>query len=218
MRLITTFIRPAVAAAITALVAPLGAQAQNPSHAHIGHAADGWRDTPEGMGLLPAAQAEAEIAARHAGLAAGAGNIAAVKTHIGHVMHALDPESVEAGPGRGYGMIRAARGAATHVGLAAQADGASDNVKLHAEHVTTSATNAAEWGEAALAQARAIMETDDAAAAAEMAAEIQATLGKIVSGFDANGDGRIGWQAGEGGLEQAAFHLNLIKQGEGIGR
>ena len=33
------------------------------SHAHIGHVASGWTDTPKGMGLLPTAFAEAKIAA-----------------------------------------------------------------------------------------------------------------------------------------------------------
>ncbi len=203
--------------AVVVLATPLAGQAGNASHVHIGHAADGWRDTPDNLGLLPTAQAEAEIAARHAGLAAAAGNIAAVKTHIGHVMHALDPEAVESGPGKGYGMMAAARGAARHIGLAAETDGASDNVKLHADHVATAANNAVEWAAVVMERAAAIMETDDGAAAMEMAAEIEATLEKILSGYDANGDGRVGWQSGEGGLEQAAFHLNLIKQGEGIG-
>ena len=39
-------------------------------HNHIGHVADAWNDTPDGQGLLPAALAEARIAAQHAGLAA----------------------------------------------------------------------------------------------------------------------------------------------------
>ena len=39
------------------------------AHAHIGHVASGWTDTPKGMGLLPTALAEAKIAAYHAGVA-----------------------------------------------------------------------------------------------------------------------------------------------------
>lgn len=56
------------------------------------------------------------------------------------------------------------------------------------------------------------------------AAEIEALLTELVSlteamlnGVDADGDGRIGWQEGEGGLAQAARHLELLQQAEGIG-
>ena len=39
----------------------------------------------------------------------------------------------------------------------------------------------------------------------------------IVNGVDADGDGRVGWQEGEGGLAQATQHLGLLKRGEGMG-
>jgi hypothetical protein len=208
--------RTAIFAAVATLaVMPLASQ--SPAHRHIGHVGDGFRGTPEGMGLLPTAQAEAEIAAQHAGLAAGAGDLAGLKRHITHVMHALDPETAERGPGKGYGVIPAARGTAQHIELAASAEGASQNVQTHSNHVATSANNVAEWALAVLDHARHIQETDDLAAAKEMAGQIQALLGKIVSGHDENGDGRIGWGPSEGGLEQAATHLGLMKRGEGIG-
>ena len=206
---------------VISLIAVVGAVsagplvAQNPAHSHIGHVADGFRGTPDGMGLLPAAQAEAEVAAQHAGLAAS-GDLAGMKGHIRHVMHALDPESTEGGPGKGYGLINAAQGAARHIQLAADAEGASDNVKLHAQHVAASASNVAEWGMVVMERCREIQETDDEAKAKEMVAEIQLLLGKILNGHDENGDGRVSWGPSEGGLEQAAFHLNLLKRGEGM--
>ena len=43
--------------------------AQSPSQRHMGHVLDGFRGTPEGVGLLPAASEEAAVAAMHAGLA-----------------------------------------------------------------------------------------------------------------------------------------------------
>ena len=49
-----------------------------------------------------------------------------------------------------------------------------------------------------------------------MVAEIQLLLRKILNGHDENGDGRVSWGPSEGGLEQAAFHLNLLKRGEGM--
>ena len=38
----------------------------------------------------------------------------------------------------------------------------------------------------------------------------------INNGFDANKDGQIGWQEGEGGLAQALTHMNLMMRGEGM--
>ena len=85
------------------------------AHAHMGHTADGWGDTPEGAGLLPTAVVEAGIAAQHAALAAGAGDLAGMKRHIAHVLNAIDPTVEASGPGKGYGVVKAAKGAATHI-------------------------------------------------------------------------------------------------------
>jgi hypothetical protein len=209
---------PAALVAILFIMAPAGLLGQaNPAHAHIGHVADGWRGTPDGMGLLPTATAEARIAAQHAQLAVSAGtNLAGIKTHTAHVQHAINPEAVESGPGMGYGVLPAARGAVTHIGLASQAEGASDNVKLHATHISTAAGNAVQWSERALGLAEQIQSASDASRAAELAQEMHTLLQHVVSGHDANGDGNIGWQEGEGGLQQAQTHLTLLKRGEGM--
>jgi hypothetical protein len=195
------------------------ASAQNRSHAHIGHVGDAWRDTPDGAGFLPTARAEADIAATHAGLAvSGEGNLANIKRHIAHVMHAINAESMESGPGKGYGVLAAANGIATHIQLAGEAEGASDNVKRHSNHVATSAANVVAWSESIIERGQALQEATDAAAALEMAKEIQMMVNSIVSGHDANGDGNVGWGEGEGGLAQADQHLTLMKQGEGLTR
>ena len=38
---------------------------------------------------------------------------------------------------------------------------------------------------------------------------------QLYAGVDANEDGRVGWQAGEGGLQQAEMHMQLMLKGEG---
>ena len=131
-------------------------------------------------------------------------------------MHTIDPETAEGGPGKGYGMVKAAQGAVRHIRLAADAEGASDNVKLHATHVAASASNVAEWGLVVVERGRAIQETDDLEHAKALAEEVQALLAKILAGYDEDGDGRVSWGPSEGGLEQAAFHLDLMRQGEGL--
>ena len=203
-------------AIVLAVAGQAVAQDAPASHAHIGHAADGWRDTPEGVGLLPAAVAEAAIAQTHAGLAAGSSGIDGIKRHIGHVVHAIDPTVRESGPGNGYGVVKGASGAATHIGLAARSEGASDNVTLHGNHVGTSLENVQEWAREILELAARVEGTSDAARAADLAGQIHELTQSIVDGHDANDDDRIGWGSGEGGLAQATLHLNLMKRGEGI--
>ncbi|MGH6943296.1 MAG: hypothetical protein ACREH6_03625, partial [Geminicoccaceae bacterium] len=89
----------------------------NMAHVHMGHVLTSWKDTPEQKGFLPTAQAEAELAAQHAGFAASRpDDLAWMKMHIGHVMNAIDPSVEPAGPGLGYGVKRAATGVAQHVG------------------------------------------------------------------------------------------------------
>ncbi len=205
--------------ALCAFLLPERATAQDgPGHNHIGHVGDGFRGTPDGMGLLPTAIAEAQVAAQHAGFAArDLSDLDGMKRHVGHVLNALDPAQVENGPGLGYGVLPAVTGAVLHIELAAAADGASDGVKTHSGHVATSSRNTAERAERAIALAQSIMEATSAADAAPMMEDLLGLSQQLLSGIDANGDGRVGWQAGEGGLEQAETHLNLMKRGEGIG-
>ncbi len=211
-----TNIRSAVLLSSIGLFAFGGDLVAQAAHAHMGHVADGWRDTPDQVGLLPAAVAEAEIAARHAGLAAGSGSLGAIQAHCGHVVNALDPSVEESGPGKGYGVVKAATGAATHIGLAANSGDASANVKAHANHVETSANNVVEWARRVIELCAEVKASEDQAAAAELAKEIQAMTQAMVSGQDADGNGRTSWGEGEGGLEQASFHMGLMKRGEGI--
>ena len=189
-----------------------------PAHAHVGHVADGFRGTPEGMGLLPTAIAEAQVAAQHAGLAAAdPSDLASIKRHVGHVMHALDAESSERGPGKGYGLIRAAEGVVRHIELAAGSEGASDGLKAHAGHVAASAGNTVTRAQRMAEIAQEIMAVEEGGDAADLVAELAALADVLIPGVDANEDGRVGWQEGEGGLEQAQTHLGLLKRGEGIG-
>jgi hypothetical protein len=178
---------------------------------------DGWRDTPEGQGLLPAAIAEAKIAAQHASLAAkDPSNLDAMKRHSAHVLHAVDPEQIESGPGLSYGVKKAAAGAAQHISAASNAEGASAAVQTHATHVATSAQNTVTRVDKLVALAKNIAMTNSAANASPLVAELNTLAQQLLTGEDTNGDGRTGWQEGEGGLEVAETHGNLMKQAEGL--
>lgn len=211
-------LKPICYVAVATVLAAAAVSAQSPAHTHIGHVADAFRGTPEGQGLLPAAVAEAAVAAQHAGFAGrDPSNLDGMKRHMGHILNAIDPTEVENGPGLGYGVKAAAAGVVRHTELAAGSEGASDNVKAHGNHIATAAGNVVTWADEVVVLARQVQEATDAAAAAEIVAELVELTNAIVSGTDQNGDGRTGWQEGEGGLEQATLHMNLMKRGEGLG-
>lgn len=192
---------------------------RSPAHTHIHHVSVAFRGTPENRGILPTAVSEAEIAVQHATLAMRDTNdLDAMKRHTRHVLHALDPSQVESGPGLGYGAIRAAERAAHYIGLAAASQGASAAVETHAEHIGTAARHAAAKGEEAAELAAQILEAEEAGPAAELLAQVVELTRAMLEGIDADGNGRVGWQEGEGGLAQAQQHLGLLRNAEGLSR
>lgn len=180
---------------------------------HIGHVLSSFAGTPGAVGLLAMAQSEADIAIQHAGLAAAAEDLAGMKTHTGHVVHAIAPEDGSRGPGSGYGLKQALEGIATHTDLAAKVEGASDNVRTHAVHVITATRATIERADAILALAEQIAAATSAEEAAPLVAEMNTLVGQLKTGVDADGDGTITWQQAEGGLDQVDQHAHLMAGG-----
>jgi hypothetical protein len=200
---------------VMAYVAPARAQG-GAAQTHIGHVMDRFMNTPDEAGLLPTAFAEAQIAAQHAALAAKTpDNLNAMKLHAGHVLHAVDPSVETSGPGKGYGVKRAATGVAAHVGLAANAAGASANIKTHAAHVTASANTVVARCDEIVALVGRVRAAATAADAAPLAAQLSTLAAQLVSGVDANGDGSSGWDTPDGGVQQAQLQMELLRKGEG---
>jgi hypothetical protein len=180
--------------------------------AHIGHVVNSFGDTPGKMGLLPVAFSEARTAQQHATLAMKAANLDGMKLHAGHVINAMDPTIVTAGPGLGYGMKKAALGVAEHIELAAKAPGASPNVILHATHIAMAARNAAEKADTIVTLAKEVQAATTTAEATKLLSEIVSLCNQVIAGVDAKGDGRVTWQTG--GLQQAQEHIDLMLGGE----
>lgn len=114
------------------LILPACVSIQLPTmaHSHVGHALTAWPDTPGQKGLLEVARMEAKVAAEHAAYAVeGARNIASVKLHAGHVLHAVDPKLLPDGPGAGYGLTRALQGSVEHLGYAREVPDAGANLR-----------------------------------------------------------------------------------------
>jgi hypothetical protein len=188
-----------------------------PPHLHIGHVMTNWRDTPGGVGFLIAALTDARVAAVHARLAGmDPGSLGDMKLHAGHVLNALDPGVEPKGPASGYGVKKAAAAALQHLDFAASAEGASVNVKTHATHVSASLGDAIQWTDQAIAAAEKIRAATSAADAASLVKDLILLTTHIVDGVDANNDGQIGWQTGEGGLTQARAHMAIMMKGEGL--
>ncbi len=218
--MIVKFTKPVATAVIlgaTIFAGVSGAQAQNVAHVHMGHVFEGWNDTPDGKGLLPTAIAEAEIAVFHAGLAAKQlDNLDWMKTHSLHVLHAIDAGAVDAGPGLGYGVKKAAGGVVKHIGFASEADEATENVTLHAVHIASSANNTL----ARIAELVGIIDTIQAASSATVAAPAAQQLLRhaiqLLDGRDANGDGSVSWHEDEGGLRNTQKHMGFMRDGENL--
>ena len=100
------------------------------AHVHVGHAVTAWPDTPGQRSLFDVSLADAAVAAEHAVYAVdGARDLAAVRLHLGHVLHAVDPAREPSGPGSGYGLARAIEACADHLGFAQEVRDASANLK-----------------------------------------------------------------------------------------
>ena len=101
--------------------------------------------------------------------------------------------------------------------MAGESDDASGAVKTHSTHVKTSCENVVAWAEAIAEKAAGVAAATDMAAGQGTRRRDRRMTQAILSGTDADGNGRISWGEGEGGLEQAATHLRLMKEAEGLG-
>lgn len=193
----------ATAVSLIAL-APLGlaAQATPDAHVHIGHVLSEFGGAPDGMGLMPLAFAEAEIAAEHARLAAEGDptNIDPMIRHTRHVLNALDPAEFEVGPGLGFGVKPAAEGISRHIGLAATAEDASENVRLHAEQVSAAADAVSGRVDEAILVARQVLASGVYTDAYPLVRELRDLCERLL----------------EAELGQLRQHVELMAEGEGL--
>ncbi len=211
------FINFAVLGMAAGLAVTVQAAAVPVSHAHIGHVMTQWGDTPEQVGFMTTAIGEAKIALQHASAAAKKpADLPWMQMHVAHVLHAIDPETMSAGPGMGYGVVKAATGVAKHIKAAAASADASGAVKAHAVHIAASAENVVGWSKQILRLGDAVMSADDAATAADLVQQIVVLAQQLQDGVDANGDGAVTWHVGEGGLNESQKHANILSKSEGL--
>ena len=208
-----------VAAILSVRAASAGAQ--EGAHAHILQVVNPQAASVAELGYLRQALGEAGTAAEYASFAAGGqqrpGDLQAMKTHAGNVLHALDPTRMESGPGLGFGLLEASRKTIAQVRMAADASDASDNVRTHSRHVVSCMRNTLARALGMLEITERILATESAEEADRLSDALDALAFQLRNGVDANGDGRITWREGEGGLYVAQEHMQLLLKGEGIG-
>lgn len=144
------------------------------AHVHVGHAVTAWPDTPGRKGLLEVAQQDARILAEHAAYAvAGARDIAEVRLHLGHVLHALSPALEPLGPGTGYGLMKALDGSADHLGFAREVKDASANIQTGLTPLIETLRQLRAQSEVLAALARDARQSRDAAQVVAYAEEVR---------------------------------------------
>lgn len=215
--------RAAIASGLTILLGlpTATADAQNGAHAHILQVVNPEATSVAELGFLRQAVGEAGTAAEYAAFAAGGqqrpGDLQAMKTHAGNVLHALDPTRRESGPGLGFGLFEASRNTIEHIRMAADAPDASENVRTHAAHVVSCVRNTLERARRMLEITEGILATESAEEAEQLSDELNTLAFQLRNGVDANGDGLVTWHEGEGGLYVAQEHLQMLIRREGIG-
>ncbi|MEP6781856.1 MAG: hypothetical protein ABJC26_18300 [Gemmatimonadaceae bacterium] len=197
--------------AAVAIPAPTMVVPANAMGNHIGHVVNSFNDTPDKTGFLAIATSESKVAQQHAALAMRAPtNLDMMKLHAGHIINALDPTIVTAGPGKQYGVKKAATNMATHVEMAGKAEGSNPNALAQSTLVAAAARSTVARADEIIALAQKIQAATDAPSAAALLAQVVPLCDQLISGFDANKDGKIDVAAPEGGLLQAQQHVALM--------
>ena len=177
----------------------------------LAHVTTKAKDTPGKVGLVAILEQEANIAAQHAGYAIADKKSASVKSHIPHVQNAIDPSIVKSGPGKGFGVLRAAREIMAEMTNAAKASDASEDLRMHSVHIITCAKNIAAWANEIEGKSAKLLLSFSDKEVLGGGQEVADLAKWIVNGRDADGDGKITWKDGEGGLAQMKQHLGFIK-------
>jgi plastocyanin len=198
--------------------------------AHIRHVLVSIAVTPDQIGFGLGLRKESEELLRHAQFLAEAmdeGNLPLEKLHAEHMVNLIEGREGEHfgdlngngkvdNPGDGYGVLQNGaqdgyvKGMRDHAQLAATADDATDEIKLHAGHVRIAGDNTGKRTAELRDRALNILMTRSVA---ETRTDVQKILNlahQTVQGIDLNGDEQIAPVPGEGGVTVAYQHAQLM--------
>jgi len=175
-----------------------------------------WRQgegTPAREGYLPLARDEARTALLHANQAIDAvGDTARLNAELGKVVNALNPEHEPRGPGKGYGLMRAAVGILAQMQVAASRPDASANVKAASQFIIPAADHVAQLSRDARLLADEVRANPGQPA--EKVTQLRDHIADAINGRDEDGDGQI--TAPEAGLTQITRKMADLLKAEGF--
>lgn len=159
--------------------------------------------------LLDGALTEAEIAARHSGLAAGATSVGSMRAHAEHTINTLngtredyDGNGRGENPGRGFGVMFFVEAMWERLDAAVNAPDSNALIQSQAELIRICVANASQWKDQVVTLETAILTADSVAAAQPNLVESTMLAQALVSGIDLNENGQVEPFEGECGLEQ----------------
>lgn len=162
--------------------------------------------------LLDSALMEAAFAEQHSGLAAGSTTPGSMTPHAEHTINILsgtmqdhNGDGQAQNPGRGFGVYPALDLMEEAINNALDADAGNVDLQTNAESIRVCLLNVREWADEIvdIETGMLTVETDeDVQAVAGDAARAEQLAGHIITGFDANQNGRIEPFEGECGLDQ----------------
>ncbi len=118
--------------------------------------------------------------------------------------------------GDGYGLLKNGDqlgyldGSKEHAGLAAKAEGATEDIKLHAGHVGITVDNASGWVTAIRDRSLSLLKATELTATEPLVREVLVLANQTVQGVDLKGDGQIQPVPGSGGVLTSYQHAQLM--------
>jgi plastocyanin len=213
---------------------PVVASAQLPPNAmvHIRHLLVSFPGTPGKIGLDVGLRQQTEELLRHAQFARDAlraNDLAGVKRHTEHMIlliegkkgpdyKDLDRDGKVLDPGDGFGLLNYGdqlgylKGVADHAGLAAEADDATDLVKLHSRHVQIATENITGWVTQLRDIGLTVFASKDVASTGDKVQQMLVLAERAYNGFDANNNEVVEPIPGEAGAKLAYQHAQLMAQ------
>ena len=187
--------------------------AEKQSHAYMRQVLSGKK------GLLAMAEVEATTALLQARLALKKPeDLAWMREHAHAVVYATDPSKSKnkAGPGKGYGVVKAAENIEKYIRAAGKSKDASEKVKSYSRRVATSPKNVNAWAVRAADLAGKVTNMKTTRNAVRVLLQIRQMCQQMLLGKDSNRDGKVTWKRHEGGLLQARRYMELMQKAEKI--
>ncbi len=193
---------------------------------HVRHLLVSFSGAPKGMALVEGMLKDATLvddSAQKMLAAYQAKDEAATRSQAESILNLLvgsqsedyrdwDGDGKISDPGDGYGMLLNGdnagyiQGSLSHAGYAAAADDATDNMKVHGEHVKICAQNLEQWAPQLRDLMKQVLTSPAGADSGQAVRQAVALADDMLKGTDLNGNEKIEPIPGEGGAQTAYQH------------